>query len=271
MCGTNTLDPLAKRLFEEKLCLVKVARSPEKLFPGCAIMTFPDIRGRDPVIHPMSRVLDRAPMVDVDEIDYVRIDLTESSSLLKVEAVVDIAPVLAEGVDKTKLKVALSAGGSENFKLVLGDPREASLDVGKFEFEIDHAAFTPKAADLVAAGARVYVVTHTVTANEVQITGDAKMDAKLAAEVPGWSGGHVAVATHGKDALRMRKVKSEMVIAFRALQIIDVDGQLILNGMDRPLGVRGDDRKSLAVPAHVEEFTGTSEELFVTFAAEAAD
>lgn len=42
MCGKDNDDPLVRRLFrDERLCLVRVARTPDELSPEKSIVTYP--------------------------------------------------------------------------------------------------------------------------------------------------------------------------------------------------------------------------------------
>ena len=263
MCGRDKLNPLAARLFrDEGLCLVKVARSPAELHPGIIIVTFPQLRDREPTLHPLARILVDPPVVMPASVDYKRLSLPESSGSLGVEATADLSGVLGD-VEGGEFKTALTAAGSRRFELTLGDARRADLDVGGFEMALRNTTFSEAAREMTGRGCRIYVVTRTVIANEVLVTGDREMDATAMAQLSAVGGGELKIRSNGRQVLRMGKAASEMVIGFKGLEIIDPGDGLILNGMQKPLDLRGEERAELAVPAGIDEFTDDPDTIFV--------
>lgn len=116
MCDRNTKDPLAARLYwDEGLCLVKVAHTPDELHPGSIIVTFPGARGREAVVHAIGDILVGTPTITLTQGDYLPLTLTESSASVGVEAMGDVSRLVGAD-DKAAFEGALTAEGSRKFK-----------------------------------------------------------------------------------------------------------------------------------------------------------
>lgn len=267
MCDRNTKDPLAARLYrDEGLCLVKVARTPDELRPGSIIVTFPGAMGREAVVHAIGDILVGAPAITLTQGEYRPLTLTESSNSVGVEVMVDVSGLVGAD-DKAAFEGALTAEGARKFKLVLNAGLRADLDVGQFEVGLAGNAFTDAARSFLDRGCGIYVVTRTVLANELQITGDGTMSAAAFAAVPAVAEAKLKVNARGRNVLRMQKASSEMVIGFKALKIEDLDGELVLNGMERKLDLRGKkERAALAIHAEASEFAASDDDIFAALA-----
>jgi hypothetical protein len=261
MCRRTTTDPLSLRLFKEfGLSLLKVAYPREKLAPGHIVVTYPSEQ-RDAVVYSLAQIIVNPPPIQASDGDYVLIQHLESSHQVTAQVLAEIGGILGPGADIEAVKGALSLSGSSKFSVSLPGARRAALDVATVDEQLREAKLTDTARDLIERGCRLHLVTSTVIAKTLSIEGDKELSAKAFASLQPIAKGELKLGLKGKNRIEMVRQQSALVIGFQALELIEVDDEIRLNGLTRKLLLRGkggpdgeNPRAALAIYSKVTDF-----------------
>lgn len=253
MCGRDSEDPLVRRLWkQDRLCLVRVPRSPDELKPGSVIVTYPDLRDREPVIHAFGDLFDPVPAIAIVGGAYQPMNIAERTSELSLDAVVQLAAAMGGDLAPGDLGAALKAARKSTLSLKLDGGARADLQVGPFERDLRRASLTDEGERIREEGARFHVVTRTVTAKQVQISGSEAFEAAVRAKVEALGSGKLSVAVKGSSSIVMARVSEPLVVGFQLLEIV-VDAGMSLRGARGPIAVRGPDPWEALDPSEVAE------------------
>ena len=242
MCGRDTDDPLAQRLFrEEGLCLVRVARTPEELSPEKSVVTYPGELKRPPVIYDLAELFQPLPQVGLEEAPYAPLPIQQSSNELSIGLLGTLSGFLGGGVEPQSLELALRATGATSFKVKFNGGQRRELKLGRFEPQFRKASLTETGRDLHERGARLHLVTRTVTAQQVELRSTENFRAGVDADFAGLATLGVAVRRKSASTLVMERLNAGMVVGFQALRVMVNNDGLALRGLHEPMRVLGAD------------------------------
>jgi len=263
-CKSNTHDRLVRSLFDEHgLSILSIALTSEELAPGSIIRTFPQSQRRHPCLDSLENLFEPAPSLKKGQATFVPIVLKSSSDKVSVDVIAGLAASLGEAkLDPAQVAAAFKSAGAESLNIELSSAHRCDIRESEFERALAGARLTAFGERCRNAGERFYAVTRTVLATKARISGNSDLTAtaKALGKLPAVLNGKVStdIARKSKSTLEMQRVGQEMVIGFRAVEIIETVRGLVLKGADQPLRLRsGQDRAH----ASVEDFSVDSEVL----------
>lgn len=240
MCGRDSEDPLVRRLYrQDRLCLVRVPRSPDELKPGSVVVAYPDSLDRPPVVYEIGDVFSPIPAIVIRDGTYQPLNITERTSQLSLETVAELSAAMGGGLVPGELALALEAARSTTFSLKLDGGRRADLDVGRFETEFRRSRPTREGVELIEQGARLHVVTRTVTARQVELSGSREIDAGVRAKLEALGSARLKLALKDASTIVMARSDEDLVVGFQILEAVVREDDIALRGARGPVAVRG--------------------------------
>lgn len=261
-CKSNTHDHLVRSLFDEHgLSILSIALTPEELAPGCIVRTFPRSERRHPCLDSLKNLFEPAPTLETSQTTFMPITLKNSSDKICVDVIAGLAASLGDAkLDPAKVAAAFKSAGAESLSVELSSARRCDIREAELERALAGARLTAFGILCRNAGERFYAVTRTVLATKARISGNADLTATAEAlgKLPAVLNGKISadIARKSKSTLEMQRVGREMVIGFRAVEIIETRHGLILKGADQPLRLRSAQSRAHAT---VEDFSANSE------------
>jgi hypothetical protein len=263
-CKSNTQDHLVRSLFDEHgLSILSIALTSEELAPGSIIRTFPKSEKRHPCLDSLKNLFEPAPALKTSQTTFVPITLKNSSDKISVDVIAGLAASLGDAkLDPAKVAAAFKSAGAESLSVELSSARRCDIREAELERALAGATLTAFGERCRNAGERFYAVTRTVLATKARISGNADLTAtaEALAKLPAALDGKIStdIARKSKSTLEMQRVGREMVIGFRAVEIIETKNGLVLKGADQPLRLRSAQNR---VHATVEDFSVDNEVL----------
>jgi len=267
MCGSDTTDPLVKKLFkEERLILLRTAFLADELSPGMIVVSYPSSDNRTPDVLPLERFIEQSPTIKIREAPYRFFSLSETSRAVEASAALQAAGILGEEVDFDGVEAALHASGGRKFEVSLEGAVRAELDLATAEDTIRAGRLTARGQEDCERGCRLHLVTRTVAANTVLLRGDADLEIGALAKVLPFASGKTKAKLKSARELTMQRTEQEMVIGFSALRILPTDEGLFLAGLERPLDMRGPGFREANAQFTTPDELGAKETVFVCLA-----
>jgi hypothetical protein len=263
-CKSNTHDRLVRSLFDEHgLSILSIALTSEELAPGSIIRTFPQRERRHPCLDSLENLFEPAPSLKMGQATFVPIVLKSSSDKISVDVIAGLAASLGDAkLDPAQVAAAFKSAGAENLDIELSSARRCDIREAELERALSGTRLTEFGERCRNAGERFYAVTRTVLATKVRISGKADLTAtaKALGKLPAMLNGKIStdIARKSKSTLEMQRVGREMVIGFRAVEIIEAEHGLVLKGADQPLRLRSAQKRAHAT---VKDFSADSEVL----------
>jgi hypothetical protein len=163
-------------------------------------------------------------------------------------------------LDPAEVAAAFKSSGAESLQIELSGARRCDIREAELERALAGARMTAFGERCRSAGERFYVVTRTVLATKARISGNADLTAtaKALGKLPAVLNGKIStdIARKSKSTLEMQRVGREMVIGFRAVEIVESQRGLVLKGADQPLRLRNAQKRAHAT---VEDFSADAE------------
>jgi hypothetical protein len=256
-CKSDTRDRLVRALFDQHgLSILSIAMTPRELAPGNIIRTFPKEQRRPPCVDSAKELFEEGPMLQLKRTPFVPIPRIDSSDKVSTEIIAALAASLGSAkLDPAQVGAAFKMSGSENFQIHLSDSFRCDIREADLERALAGSKLTPFGARCRSGGQRFFVVTRTVVAKKARISGSADLTATVQtlSKMPAVLQGKLRanLSRKSNSTVEMERVDREMVIGFRALEIVEKDGGITLKGLDRPLQFR--DQK-LGTPAAPNDF-----------------
>lgn len=263
-CKSNTHNRLVRSLFDEHgLSILSIALTSEELAPGIIVRTFPQSQRRHPCLDSLENLFEPVPALERDQTNFVPIVLNSSSDKISVDVIAGLAASLGDAkLDPFEVAAAFKSAGAESLNIELSSARRCDIRESEFERALAGARLTAYGKRCRNAGERFYAVTRTVLATKVRISGNADLTAtaKALGKLPAVLNGKVStdIARRSKSTLEMQRVGQEMVIGFRAVEIIETADGLVLKGADQPIRLRSRQDRTHAT---VEDFSVDSDVL----------
>ncbi len=257
-CKADTRDRLVRTLLDTHgLSILSIAMTSEELGPGKIIRTFPKSQKRSPCIDSAEILFTIGPLPKVERAAFVPIALTDTSDKVSVDVVAALAASLGgANLSAAEVAAAFKTSGAESFQIRLSDSYRCDLHEADLERAFSGTKLTAFGARCRNARERFYVVTRTVLATKARISGTSDMTATARAlsKMPSIVSGKVAadIAKKSKATFEMERVDHEMVIGFRALEIVEGDTGMVLKGPDQVLRFRD---TQAGKPAMVSDFS----------------
>lgn len=263
-CKSNTHDRLVRSLFDEHgLSILSIALTSEELAPGSIIRTFPQSERRHPCLDSLENLFEPAPSLKRGQATFVPIMLKSSSDKISVDVIAGLAASLGDAkLDPAQVAAAFKSAGTESLNIELSSARRCDIREAELERALAGARLTVFGERCRNTGERFYAVTRTVLATKARISGNADLTAtaKALGKLPAVLNGKIStdIARKSKSTIEMQRVGREMVIGFRAVEIIETEHGLVLKGADQPLRLRSGQNRAHAT---VEDFSADSEVL----------
>jgi hypothetical protein len=196
-------------------------------------------------------------LLKVKKAPFVPIPLTDNSDKVVIDVIASLAASLGSAkLDPVDVAAAFKLSGSESFRIQLSGSCRCDLRETELERALADAKLSAFGKRCRGADERFFVVTRTVLATKARISGDTDLTATTQAlsKLPAVLTGKIRadMSRKSKSTIEMEPVGQEMVIGFRALEIIDGDAGMVLKGLDQPLKFRDE---QMGTPATAGDFS----------------